>query len=160
MCVRAEISKELSRYAVISSRVMLMGGGGCWMGWPVPGRVDWFLCLCVLRARIHRLDGRSRYLYIVQGGYLRSILCASSIQSCCTLSISASYRVFACGRYRKSSLRVVVGHGLVSTSPDFIRSSASHPAGPHGRLAKNGKSEGSTQSAQQFTGPLRQLHHV
>ena len=35
----------------------------------------------------------------------------------------------------------VVGLGLVSTSPDFVRSSASHPAGLHGRLAKNGKSD-------------------
>ena len=52
----------------------------------------------------------------------------------------------------------VVGPGLVSTSPAFVSSSASHPAGPHGRHAqKNGKSgphcwgrEGSTQFAQQF----------
>ena len=47
--------------------------------------------------------------------------------------------------------------GLVSTSPAFVRSSASHPVGPHGRLAKTGKlgphcwgREGSTQFAQQF----------
>ena len=33
-------------------------------------------------------------------------------------------------------LRVVVGPGLVSTSPAFMRSIASHPAGPHGRLAQ------------------------
>ena len=30
-------------------------------------------------------------------------------------------------------LRVVVGPGLVSTSPAFMRSISSHPAGPHGR---------------------------
>ena len=50
----------------------------------------------------------------------------------------------------------VVGPGLVLTSPAFVSSSASHPAGPHGRHAqKNGKSgphcwgrEGSTQFAQ------------
>ena len=35
------------------------------------------------------VDGRSRYLYIVLGGYLR-ILGTPSVQSCCTLSISAS----------------------------------------------------------------------
>ena len=29
----------------------------------------------------------------------------------------------------------VVGHVVVSTSPAFVRSSASHPAGTHGRLA-------------------------
>ena len=53
----------------------------------------------------------------------------------------------------------VVGPGFVSTSPAFVRSSASYPAGPHGQLAaqKNGKSgshcwgrEGPTQFAQQF----------
>ena len=51
----------------------------------------------------------------------------------------------------------VVGPGLVSTSPAFVSSSASHPAGLHGRHAKkHGKSgrhcwgrEGSTQFAQQ-----------
>ena len=35
------------------------------------------------------VDGRSRYLYIVLGGFLR-ILGAHSVQSWCTLSISAS----------------------------------------------------------------------
>ena len=30
----------------------------------------------------------------------------------------------------------VVGPGLVSTSPAFVSSSASHPAGPHGRHAQ------------------------
>ena len=56
----------------------------------------------------------------------------------CTLSISASYRKFVCGRYCKSRLVCVfvVGPGLVSTSPPFMRSTASHPAGPHGRLAQ------------------------
>ena len=49
----------------------------------------------------------------------------------------------------------VVGPGLVSTSPAFVSSSASHPAGP--ACPKNGKSgphcwgrEGSIQFAQQF----------
>ena len=41
----------------------------------------------------------------------------------------------------QTSLFNVVGPGLVSTSPAFVRSSASHPAGQHDRLAqKNGKS--------------------
>ena len=31
---------------------------------------------------------------------------------------------------------LVVGPGLVSTSPAFVSSSASHPAGPHGRHAQ------------------------
>ena len=66
----------------------------------------------------------------------------------------------------------VVGHGLVSTSPAFVSSSASHPAGPHGRHAKkNGKSglpcwrrEGSTQFAQQLesavTAPPSKQNHL
>ena len=51
----------------------------------------------------------------------------------------------------------VVGPALVSTSPAFVSNSASDPAGPHGRHAKNGKSGphcwgrgGSTQFAQQL----------
>ena len=49
----------------------------------------------------------------------------------------------------------VIGPGLVSTSPAFVKSSASHPAGQHGRHAKKGKSgphcsgrDGLTQFAQ------------
>ena len=37
----------------------------------------------------------------------------------------------------QTCLRVVVGPGLVSTSPAFMRNIASHPVGPHGRLAQN-----------------------
>ena len=36
----------------------------------------------------------------------------------------------------QTCLREVVGPGLISTSPAFTRSIASHPAGPHGWLAK------------------------
>ena len=61
----------------------------------------------------------------------------SSIQSCCTLWISASYRVFVYGRYRKSiCLWVVIGPGFVSTSPAFMRSSVfTWPACQNGKLA-------------------------
>ena len=41
----------------------------------------------------------------------------------------------------------VVGPGLVSTSPAFVSSSASHPAGPHAKKTGRG---GSTQFAQQL----------
>ena len=44
----------------------------------------------------------------------------------------------------------VVGPGLVSTSPAFVSSSASHPAGPHGRHAHCWGRGGSTQFAQQL----------
>ena len=36
----------------------------------------------------------------------------------------------------QTCLRVVVGTGLVSTSPHFMRSIASHPVGSHDRLAQ------------------------
>ena len=68
-----------------------------WVVLEESGRAAWarvweggvVLCLCVLFEWILCVDGRSRYLYIVLGGYLR-ILDAPSVQSCCTLSISAS----------------------------------------------------------------------
>ena len=41
-----------------------------------------------------------------------------------------------------SDFIVVSGPGLVSTSPVFMRSNASHPAGPHASPPKNGKSGG------------------
>ena len=68
----------------------------------------WIICV----------DGRAMYLYIVLGRYL-GILGAPSVQYCCTLSISAS----------------AVGPEFVLTSPTFMRSRASHPAGLHGRIA-------------------------
>ena len=45
---------------------------------------------------------------------------------------------------------MVVGPGLVSASPAFMRSIASHPAGPYGRLAQITviDREGATQFAQ------------
>ena len=45
-------------------------------------------------------------IYIVLSGYLH-IFGLSSVQSCCNLSISASYYVFVCGRYRRSRLACV-----------------------------------------------------
>ena len=59
----------------------------------------------------------------------------------------------------------VVGPGLVSTSPAFVRNSASHPADPHARHAqKIGKSGphcwgrgGSTQFAQQLESAVTAL---
>ena len=49
----------------------------------------------------------------------------------------------------------VVGPGFVSTSPVFMRSSASQPSGPHGRLAqKTVNREVSTQFTQQFVSPV------
>ena len=58
-------------------------GCGSVGGWLGPGSVWMRWCESILC-----VDGRSRYLYIVLSGYLR-ILDASSVQSCCTLSIYA-----------------------------------------------------------------------
>ena len=66
------------------------GGVGCiggeWVGGLVQGGWGVVMSVCVVRLDI---DGRSMYLHIVLGGFL-PILCAPSVQSCCTLSISAS----------------------------------------------------------------------
>ena len=125
------------------------GMGQCLGGWGV------VICVCVLRVWIICVDGKSRYLYIVLGGFLR-ILCAPSVQSCCTLSISTCMCLWQISQIQ-TCLRAVVGPGLVSTSPAFMRSIARHPAGPHGRLAQKRKSgphcwgrEGSTQFAQRL----------
>ena len=66
------------------------GRRGCRVGRVLrPGSGGVVLCLCELCVWILCVDGRFRYLYIVLGGYLR-ILGAPSVQSCCTLWISAS----------------------------------------------------------------------
>ena len=71
---------------------------------PGSGGVGWcYICV----SPDFYVDDRSRYLYIVLGGYLR-ILAVPSVQSCCTISISASYHVFVYGRYRKSRLVFVL----------------------------------------------------
>ena len=49
---------------------------------------------------------RSRYLYIVLGGYLL-VLGSPSVQSFCILSISASYHINVFGRFRKSRFACV-----------------------------------------------------
>ena len=84
---------------------------------------------------------RSRYLYIVICGYLR-ILGAPSVQSCCTLWISASYSVFVYGSYRKS--RLVCGWlsdlDLSRHHPILCGAVPAIQRGPHVRFAQNGKS--------------------
>ena len=66
-----------------------------WHGWcrwgvgrgfgPGSGRVGWcYVCVsCESGLFVYIVEGRSRYLYIVQGGYLH-ILGAPSVQSYCT----------------------------------------------------------------------------
>ena len=81
------------------------GDGGEWAGGVSQGQgLGWWCYICVCcESGFFCADGRSRYLYVALIGYLR-ILGAPSVQYCCTLSISASYRLFAYGRYRKSRL--------------------------------------------------------
>ena len=71
------------------------------------------------------------YLYIVLGGYLR-ILGAPSVLP--------NVYLFMADNANPDLLVCAVGPGVVSTSPTFIRSIASHPVGPSGRLKKHGKS--------------------
>ena len=79
-CTRTIVLKVQRAIAMVWVGPMVWKGGWCYV---------WILCL----------DGGSWYLCIVlgQGGYLH-ILGGPSIQSCCTISISASYCVFVCGR--------------------------------------------------------------
>ena len=69
----------------------IRGSGGLSIAVNCEGGV--VLCLCVLCVWILCIDGRSRYLYIVLGGYLH-ILGAPSVQSCCTISISCGSRTW------------------------------------------------------------------
>ena len=66
------------------------GVGGEWLGGSGQGLGEWgvVMYVCVLTF-FFCVDGRSRYLHIVLGGYQR-ILGAPSVQSCYTLSISTS----------------------------------------------------------------------
>ena len=85
------------------------------------------------------------------------------VQSCCTLSIAASYHVFVYGRYHKSRIVCVwFGPGFVSTSPVIMRS-ASHRVcmadlSKTGKSAPNSGAGGFDTIAQQFvtavTAPL------
>ena len=86
--------------------VCLCSGCGC-VGsvgkeWVVAWNKVWkggvVLCLWELWVGILCVDGRSRYQYIVLGGYQHIL----GVQSCSTLLISASYRVFVYGIYLKS----------------------------------------------------------
>ena len=92
---------------------------------PGSGGVGWCYVgiLCV--------DDRSRYLCIVHLRYTQCSILLHLMDICfltcfCLLQISQI----------QTSLYNVVGPGLVSTSPPFVTSCASHPAGPHDRFTK------------------------
>ena len=122
------------------------------MRWLGPGVV---LCLCVVS-----LDYLCRWQVRVSVycGY-RHILCAPSVQSCCTLSISASYRVFVCVRYHKSSLISVcfICRTWISLDITLFYEKCHPSSGCAWPVCKKGKSgshcwgrEVSTQFEQQF----------
>ena len=67
--------------------------------------------------------------------------CASEVTQCSILLHLMDIHLLTCICLLQISqiqtrLFNVVGPGLVSTLPSFVRSSASHPGGPHGQLAK------------------------
>ena len=80
-------------------------------------------------------------------------ICILCYADTCTSEVHSVFNPVAPYRYRFPTMYLYmaaianplvcvlfVGHGFVSTSSTFMRSSTSHPVGPHGRLAKNGKS--------------------
>ena len=80
----------------------------------------------------------------VLGGFLR-ILGAPSVQSCCTQCSILLHHIDICMltgiclwqiSQIQTCLGMVIGPGLVSTSPAFMRSISSHPTGPHGNRGR------------------------
>ena len=65
------------------------------------------VCVVILDSLCRRQVQVSVYCARRISAHLRCILDASRVQLCCTLSISASYRVFVCCKYRKSKLACV-----------------------------------------------------
>ena len=109
-----------------------LGWGGEWVGvldQGLDGRA--VLCLCELWV-ILCVDSRSRYLYIVLVGHLY-ILWTHSVQSCCTLWISASYHVQI---IEPPGLFVVVGPWFVLDITCFYEEQRQPSSGSAGRIVK------------------------
>ena len=68
------------------------------------------------------------------GAHLRCTQCSILLHfmDICFLTCICLYQILQ----TQTCLFDVVGPGFVSTSPAFVRSSSSHPAGSHGRLAR------------------------
>ena len=62
------------------------------------------LCVCCDSGLFVKMAGPGIYIFL--GRYLH-IIGVHSVQSCCTLYTSASYRVLVCGRYCKSRLACI-----------------------------------------------------
>ena len=124
----------------------------------VPMWMRWFLCYVYVS-----LDSLCRWQVQVSvyndwriPAHLRCIQC-SILLHCMDICFLTCICLLQISQIQ-TRLFNVVGPGLVSTSPAFVKSSAKHPAGPHGRLANKtvnrapiaGGRYGSTQFAQQF----------
>ena len=99
-----------------------MGGMGLSFTNPVETWGVWDVCLCLGCGGMGGVGGKLVGAWVLLGGVgVRSVcvvrldyfckmqvqvsvLGAPSVHSCCTLSISASYRILVCGRYRKARL--------------------------------------------------------
>ena len=88
------------------------------------------LCRWQVQVSVYCVWWIPAHLKCTQCSILLQLMDISFLQCICLWHIS---QIQTC-------LCVGVGPGFVSTSPAFMRSSASHPAGQHDRLAKNGKS--------------------
>ena len=111
------------------------GVGGEWVGaWTRVGSGGVVLCLCEERFWILCIYGRSRYLCNVLAD-----TCTSEVHPVFNPVAPYGYLLSDIVLWQISQIQtrlfIVVGPGLVSTSPAFVSSSASHPACPHGRHA-------------------------
>ena len=83
-----------------------------------------YLCIWQVQVSVYSFWWLPALLRCTQCSILSHLSNICFIQFICLWQIS---QIYTC-------LCVVVGPGFVSTSPACMRSSASHPAGPHGRL--------------------------
>ena len=116
-----------------------MGGvGGEWVGSLGHGLGGWggvmsvcvvsldFQCRWQVQVSVYCARLIPAHLRCTQGSFMLHLIDICFLTCICLWQISQI----------QNCLRVVVGPGLDSTSPAFMRSIASHTAGPHGRLAK------------------------
>ena len=110
--------------------------------------------MCVLRGWIICVDGRSRYLYNLVGGFLR-FLGAPSVQSCCTLLIHASYRVFVCGKLASDHLPIIT---TINTTQSYLQQHREHSQITRQQNRHNSPID--TEVAFSGTSPLTNIHTV
>ena len=89
-----------------------------------------YLCIWQVQVSVYCAWRIPAYLRCTQCSILLQLMDICFLMCICLWQIS---QIQTC-------LCVFVGPGFVSTSPAFMRSSASHPAGMYGRFVKNGKS--------------------